>query len=656
MSAGMLPGHPRPSKDASSVSSVGNANRRKLQEKLKQKAQTHTNWEWACIQPDATISTHMVPKHRLVRLLGLSLRDLRVLEAQSAARQLPPVILSRGQRVVVGVEHARCVISANMLLVAHCRSPETQLLIQHVVKRVTEGLQDDDDDEPFELRCLDAVIEHIVAKLAGLVVDVDSSISKQLERLVRVVDSEGLDHLRVLKAGVSRLDARISGFSGVIDHLLESEESLRSMHLSWEERARHMALDDEDSVGQAEKVRDLENYPQQEDADAAAEHSVPPTPRSLLGRLSAAGTARLSAAGTALESAASAAPSSAPAQPAAGSAPPLAEQPAAEPPSVGGVAASAPPPVQPTADPLAPVDENAPVDVLSPEEIDAIAASRRGIDDATPAPGESGAAGRETDASGDGLPSLSSQAEAGRGVDATPPPVELPPPSGELLDALPDNSGTLQQRLTMHTLANAIKAFQPTLRSLSSAGRSSQEGGGGPEQSRWQAGLASLAEASERGQSMASDAAGGADELRKQALAADELDSVSMRSGGVEDIMKELVEEVSLVLEPHSISLGGAALRLTQVQERLTHAEDFLSVELDRQRNALMKLEVFVSSATFSLAIVGSVGAVFGMNLTNRVEASYTAFWVVTMVSILVAAACFMMIVAYCRLRRIMFY
>lgn len=45
---------------------------------------------------------------------------------------------------------------------------------------------------------------------------------------------------------------------------------------------------------------------------------------------------------------------------------------------------------------------------------------------------------------------------------------------------------------------------------------------------------------------------------------------------------------------------------------------------------ACLQIELVLTAATFSVAIIGSIAGIFGMNLNNRREDSYTIFLVVS--------------------------
>ena len=123
--------------------------------------------------------------------------------------------------------------------------------------------------------------------------------------------------------------------------------------------------------------------------------------------------------------------------------------------------------------------------------------------------------------------------------------------------------------------------------------------------------------------------------------------------------------------------------KLNTLGEYINDTEDYVNIKQDNQRNQLLvggtaraahgqrkgrgprcvtngglllpqMLEIVLTTATFCLAIISAVGAIFGMNLTHKLESSYVAFLVVTGVSCMVAVIAFLGIILFMRRRRLM--
>jgi Mg2+ and Co2+ transporter CorA len=61
--------------------------------------------------------------------------------------------------------------------------------------------------------------------------------------------------------------------------------------------------------------------------------------------------------------------------------------------------------------------------------------------------------------------------------------------------------------------------------------------------------------------------------------------------------------------------------------------QDYLNIELDSHRNQLIQLELLLTAGMFAMAIVTLVAGLFGMNLNNKHEESYSAFVIVSSIS-----------------------
>ena len=68
--------------------------------------------------------------------------------------------------------------------------------------------------------------------------------------------------------------------------------------------------------------------------------------------------------------------------------------------------------------------------------------------------------------------------------------------------------------------------------------------------------------------------------------------------------------------------------------------QDYLNIELDSHRNQLIQLELVLTAAMFALALITAITGIFGMNLNNTHENSYSAFVWVSRESALGCAVC----------------
>jgi len=57
--------------------------------------------------------------------------------------------------------------------------------------------------------------------------------------------------------------------------------------------------------------------------------------------------------------------------------------------------------------------------------------------------------------------------------------------------------------------------------------------------------------------------------------------------------------------------------------------QDYLNIELDSHRNQLIQLELLLTAGMFAMALMTLIAGLFGMNLNNTHEESYSAFIIV---------------------------
>ena len=86
------------------------------------------------------------------------------------------------------------------------------------------------------------------------------------------------------------------------------------------------------------------------------------------------------------------------------------------------------------------------------------------------------------------------------------------------------------------------------------------------------------------------------------------------------------VQEVEDLLETYFAHVDGTFAELEALDEFIDDTEDFVNIELDSQRNQLIKLELVLTTATLFVSVYGVVASVFGMNLRNGSEDSKSAF------------------------------
>ena len=92
------------------------------------------------------------------------------------------------------------------------------------------------------------------------------------------------------------------------------------------------------------------------------------------------------------------------------------------------------------------------------------------------------------------------------------------------------------------------------------------------------------------------------------------------------------LQEVEDLLETYFTHIDSTFAELEALDEFIDDTEDFVNIELDSQRNQLIKLELVLTTATLFVSMYGVVASIFGMNLKNGSEDSHAMFVLVNAV------------------------
>ena len=114
------------------------------------------------------------------------------------------------------------------------------------------------------------------------------------------------------------------------------------------------------------------------------------------------------------------------------------------------------------------------------------------------------------------------------------------------------------------------------------------------------------------------------------------------------------LQEVEDLLETYFTHIDGTFAELQALDEYIDDTEDFVNIELDSQRNQLIKLELVLTTATLFMTMYGVVASVFGMNVRNGAEDSQGTFVVINVVCSVCTVLAFVLAVTYIRYKRIM--
>lgn len=115
-------------------------------------------------------------------------------------------------------------------------------------------------------------------------------------------------------------------------------------------------------------------------------------------------------------------------------------------------------------------------------------------------------------------------------------------------------------------------------------------------------------------------------------------------------------QEAEMLFESYFILVDNIFDKLKDLSEYIDDTEDLINIELDHHRNQLIQLELILTTATFSIALIGVVSGIFGMNIRNDMENSNASFLWVTILSCVGSVVIFIAIVLFCRYKRLMLF
>ncbi|WOH00157.1 hypothetical protein DCAR_0519515 [Daucus carota subsp. sativus] len=115
------------------------------------------------------------------------------------------------------------------------------------------------------------------------------------------------------------------------------------------------------------------------------------------------------------------------------------------------------------------------------------------------------------------------------------------------------------------------------------------------------------------------------------------------------------VEELEMLLEAYFMQIDGTLNKLTMVREYIDDTEDYINIQLDKHRNQLIQLELFLSLGTLCFAVYSLVAGIFGMNIkyTWNDDHGYIFKWVVILSGI-GSAVLFLLVISYARFKGVL--
>jgi len=120
---------------------------------------------------------------------------------------------------------------------------------------------------------------------------------------------------------------------------------------------------------------------------------------------------------------------------------------------------------------------------------------------------------------------------------------------------------------------------------------------------------------------------------------------------------EEAVEVVEQLLESYFMQVDNTWNKLQTLTEYIDDTEDYINIQLDSQRNQLIRLDLILTCFTASMALVTAITSLFAMNavLSPQYPDKLPFWWflIVAIVSAVSAIGMFSFVVGYARWKRL---
>lgn len=93
---------------------------------------------------------------------------------------------------------------------------------------------------------------------------------------------------------------------------------------------------------------------------------------------------------------------------------------------------------------------------------------------------------------------------------------------------------------------------------------------------------------------------------------------------------QEDIEDINNILEAYLMQAENMLSEVQTLRDSIDQSESIILINLDSQRNVMMRLSLQLEMGVFSATLSGLIGMAFGMNLDSSFEEDPYAFWVVT--------------------------
>ncbi|CAK0788018.1 hypothetical protein CVIRNUC_011240 [Coccomyxa viridis] len=220
--------------------------------------------KWVRFASDGETTIMQADKHAITQQLGVQLRDLRLLDPQ-LHNSYPSALLCRDKALVVNLEHIKCIITKDEVLILNADEENVVAFIEELQRRLTpangkplrlpgsksspnfvhvenngdgahphEAMEDlrAEPRSPFELRALEVALDVVSSQLERLAVELETAAHPALDELTATVSTSNLERVRRIKNRLVRLTTRVQTLREMLEKLMDDDSDMHAMHLT----------------------------------------------------------------------------------------------------------------------------------------------------------------------------------------------------------------------------------------------------------------------------------------------------------------------------------------------------------------------------------------------------------------------------------------
>ncbi|KAF6159440.1 hypothetical protein GIB67_032211 [Kingdonia uniflora] len=174
----------------------------------------------------------------LMRYCSQPAIDLRLLDPMFI---YPSTILGQERAIVVGLEHVRCIITADEAILMNSLDGSIIQYELELCKRLQSN-KHQKDDLPFKFRALELALECTCMSLDAQVKEQELEIYPVLDELASSISTCNLKLVRRFRGHLLALTRRVQEVRNEIEHLMEDYEDMAEMYLIEKKETMEPAL------------------------------------------------------------------------------------------------------------------------------------------------------------------------------------------------------------------------------------------------------------------------------------------------------------------------------------------------------------------------------------------------------------------------------